>query len=161
MESVFASQEVHNLTLIAALRPNNRTGVFKTQDMKCMVCKIRESEKNSIVCSDSCDEIRLAILQLYYKYTPSKGCDNCWGDLGGNCTDECREESRRAHRFINELYKLVRLSLNRGSMCKEEVKILATEAMDLGMGLMQCKLNGWPCKSDRAVVDDYLKTKGF
>lgn len=27
--------------------------------------------------------------QIVTKYVPNKGCENCWGDLGGRCTDEC------------------------------------------------------------------------
>lgn len=77
--------------------------------MKCQVCKINEAEPNSIVCGDRCNKTRLEIIRLSDKYTPTNGCDNCWGDLYQGCTEKCKEEVRIAHKFVNELYSLVRI----------------------------------------------------
>jgi hypothetical protein len=76
----------------------------------CAVCRSRSAEKNSIVCSDKCNEIRLRIIKLTSKYTPTNGCDNCWGDLHQGCTNKCKEEFKVAGEFVKELYELVRVS---------------------------------------------------
>ena len=80
--------------------------------MKCQVCKINEAAPNSIVCGDRCKEVRLKIIRLSNKYTPTNGCDNCWGDLHQGCTEKCKEEGRIAHEFVCELYFFVRGVLN-------------------------------------------------
>jgi len=79
--------------------------------MKCQVCKINEAEPNSIVCGDRCNNARLEIIRLSNKYTPTNGCDNCWGDLGQGCTDKCKEEFHKSSEFVGELYRLVRGAL--------------------------------------------------
>lgn len=76
----------------------------------CAVCRSRNAEKNNIVCSDKCNEIRLRIIKLTSKYTPTNGCDNCWGDLHQGCTNKCKEEFKVAGEFVKELYELVRVS---------------------------------------------------
>jgi len=76
--------------------------------MKCKVCKINEAETGSIVCSDECNEKRLTIIELSNIFTPTNGCDNCWGDLGQGCTEECKKEFRVSGEFIKALYSLVR-----------------------------------------------------
>lgn len=76
----------------------------------CAVCRLRNAEKNSIVCSDKCNEIRLRIIQLTSKYTPTNGCNNCGGDLHQGCTNKCKEEFKVAGGFVKELYGLVRMS---------------------------------------------------
>ena len=80
--------------------------------MKCQVCKIKESELNSIVCGDKCNNARLEIIRLSNKYTPINGCDNCWGDLGQGCTNKCKDKFKKSSDFVNELYNLVRGVLN-------------------------------------------------
>jgi len=78
--------------------------------MKCVVCK-KEYEKNgSIVCSENCQNIRLEINRLLDKYTPTNGCENCWGDLHQGCTVECKLEFKKARDFAVELYELIRLA---------------------------------------------------
>jgi hypothetical protein len=67
--------------------------------MKCVVCKRNEAKKNSIVCSENCQNIRLMINKLLDKYTPTNGCDNCWGDLHGECTNKCKQEFKKARIF--------------------------------------------------------------
>ena len=81
--------------------------------MKCQVCKVREAENNSIVCSDRCHTVMKTIIELTSKYCPTHGCDNCWGDLGIGCTPKCREEFKNSGEFANELYALVRIGLNK------------------------------------------------
>lgn len=76
--------------------------------MKCQVCKIREAEKNSIVCGDACSKTRLEIIRLVNKYAPTNGCDNCWGDLHQGCTEKCKAEVKESGEFVAELYNLVR-----------------------------------------------------
>lgn len=76
--------------------------------MKCPICEIKETEPNSIVCSDTCNQKRLTIIRLIDKYTPTNGCDNCWGDLGQGCNKKCKEEFKDAHKFVKELYSLAR-----------------------------------------------------
>ena len=52
------------------------------------------------------------IIRLTNKYTPTNGCDNCWGDLHQGCTEKCKVEGKLAHEFVVELYSLVRGVLN-------------------------------------------------
>lgn len=80
--------------------------------MKCQVCKINETEPNSIVCGEICNKARLEIIRLSNKYTPTNGCDNCRGDLHQGCTEKCKDEFKKAHEFVGELYSLVRGVLN-------------------------------------------------
>lgn len=77
--------------------------------MICQVCQIRKAEPNSVVCSERCNSKRLEIIRLSNKYTPTNGCENCWGDLGGSCTEKCKEEFEKSREFITELYSLIRL----------------------------------------------------
>ena len=79
--------------------------------MKCQVCKIKEAENNSIVCSEKCNQIRLKIIELSNKYTPTNGCDNCLGDLYQGCTDKCKNEFKLSSKFIKDLYSIVRLAM--------------------------------------------------
>jgi len=80
--------------------------------MKCQVCKTKEAREGSIVCSDKCNTIRLKILSLVNKYTPTHGCDNCWGDLHETCSLKCIEETERAREFTTDLYSFIRIILN-------------------------------------------------
>jgi len=80
--------------------------------MKCQICG-RPARKNSIVCSDNCNDIRLLIMNLSNKYTPTNGCDNCWGDLHQGCTDKCKQEFKNSTEFIKELYNFIRLVKNK------------------------------------------------
>lgn len=77
--------------------------------MKCQICKINESEKNNIVCSDRCNIIRLTIIKLSNKYTPTNGCKNCWGDLRQGCSEKCKEEFKKLAQFISDLYFIVNI----------------------------------------------------
>ena len=79
--------------------------------MKCKICK-KEAINNSVVCSAKCNEIRLKIIKLINKYTPTNGCENCWGDLMIGCTDKCKNEFKLAHEFANDIYFIVRLTVN-------------------------------------------------
>ena len=79
--------------------------------MKCVVCE-KEALKNKIICSEQCSEIRLKVFNLMDKYFPTNGCDNCWGDLGGRCSDECHKEFSNARKFGQDLWNLVILTLN-------------------------------------------------
>ena len=81
--------------------------------MKCQVCKINPAEHNSIVCSGDCDEIRLKIIGMLTKYTPTNGCVNCRGDLHIKCTAECKAEFFRANALCNELYALARFEIKK------------------------------------------------
>ena len=80
--------------------------------MKCQVCKINESEKNSVICSTRCEKIRLDIISLVGEYTPTNGCENCWGDLGQGCTEKCKNEFKKASDFAGKLNQLIMVSLN-------------------------------------------------
>ena len=80
--------------------------------MKCQVCKKNDAKKNSIVCSEDCQKIRLGIHKLLEKYTPAHGCENCWGDLHQGCTDKCKEEIKNGCEFAVELYDIVRLAFS-------------------------------------------------
>ena len=83
-------------------------GEFFRENMKCEVCK-KEALKNSVVCSKRCGRIRLRIIKLVDKYFPSHGCANCWGDLGGRCTDQCNKEFKEGARFAKDLWGLVQI----------------------------------------------------
>jgi len=48
--------------------------------MKCRICG-RKAKKNSIVCSDECQDIRLKMRELDKKYFPTNGCDKCGESL--------------------------------------------------------------------------------
>jgi len=84
--------------------------------MKCYICN-KKSRKDSIVCSDSCNRIRLLIIQLSNKYTPTNGCDNCWGDLGQGCTIDCKQEFKKSSEFIKDMHKLVVLAKEIKPIC--------------------------------------------
>lgn len=78
--------------------------------MKCHVCKVEvPREKNSIVCSEKCQNIWLKVGELDTKYFRCNGCDNCWGDLHGQCSETCRREFRESGAFIRDLWSLVRI----------------------------------------------------
>jgi len=63
------------------------------------------------------------------KYAPKpNGCDNCWGDLGGKCTDKCKEEFKvygeyweTVNNFVSQLKTLILKT------CEEELKALKKE----------------------------------
>jgi len=91
--------------------------------MKCQVCKINERKKNSVICSDKCDVIRLDIIRLANKYTPTVGCENCWGDLGQGCTEKCKDEFKKSNEFVGEIYRLVRVSLSVADIQERIIKL--------------------------------------
>ena len=76
--------------------------------IKCGVCG-SPAMKNSVICSDRCAKIRLKMFELDKKYFPTHGCENCWGDLGKGCTEQCRREFRESKEFGQDLWSLVRL----------------------------------------------------
>ena len=75
---------------------------------KCEVCG-RKAMRNSIVCSDECQEVRLKRHRILDKYTPTHGCDNCWGDLHQGCTNECKAEFKLMGELSQDLWSLIRL----------------------------------------------------
>jgi hypothetical protein len=75
--------------------------------MNCQICGKQASE-NSVVCSDECQNIRLAIFELINEVTPTNGCDNCWGDLHQGCTEQCKGEFERLSEFSEKLWSLVK-----------------------------------------------------
>lgn len=79
--------------------------------MICKICNVEEAKNNSIVCSDDCTEIRLLMIKLVNICAPTNGCDNCWGDLGGGCTEKCKREFENSGKFAKELYSLVQSTL--------------------------------------------------
>lgn len=76
--------------------------------MSCEICG-KPVKKNSVVCSERCQWVRLKKFELSNKYFPTKGCANCWGDLHQGCTAECVEEFRKAHEFSKDLWSLIRI----------------------------------------------------
>ena len=80
--------------------------------MKCELCN-KEALKNKVICSEHCQEVRLKLFALGDKYTPTHGCDNCWGDLGGNCTEECNKEFKKLGELMGDLWSLVHLVTNK------------------------------------------------
>ena len=75
---------------------------------KCVICT-NDSLENSVVCSDDCQKVRLQIFSLTDKYTPTHGCDNCWGDLGIGCSTKCRQEFKAMGKFSTDMWSLVHL----------------------------------------------------
>ena len=76
--------------------------------MKCVICG-KEAMKNKVICSEKCSDVRRKLFELGDKYFPTRGCDNCWGDLHHGCTEQCRKEFREASDFCKDLWSLVRL----------------------------------------------------
>jgi len=75
--------------------------------MKCEICK-KEAVKNKVICSNPrCAGVRIKIFELISKYFPTNGCDNCWGDLGGKCSDQCNKEFREMGKFAKDLWDFV------------------------------------------------------
>lgn len=74
----------------------------------CDVCG-KPSRENSIVCSKRCQDTRLKLFELERKYFPTNGCDNCWGDLHQDCTEQCKREFRESLEFGKDLWSLIRL----------------------------------------------------
>ncbi len=51
-------------------------------------------------------EARKLLVKLIGKYAPTNGCDNCWGDLHVGCTEQCKQEFKKASEFAIELRDL-------------------------------------------------------
>ena len=85
----------------------NRGGI----DMMCEICKIRKANDNVVTCSKKCSDVRILIIRTVNEFAPCNGCDNCWGDLGAGCTQQCREEFARARKLTNILFELARINL--------------------------------------------------
>lgn len=75
--------------------------------MKCEICKKEIKLHNSVVCSGRCKEIRKRIFELGDKYFPTKGCDNCWGDLHQGCSEQCKKEFGESLKFGRDLWDLI------------------------------------------------------
>ena len=75
---------------------------------KCGVCK-RKAKENLVVCSDECQKVRLEMSRLSEKYSPTKGCENCWGDLHQGCTRRCKKEFRESRKLYEDMRSLVEL----------------------------------------------------
>lgn len=80
--------------------------------MICEVCQKKEAQKNLVICSDYCGEVRKAIFELDRKYFPTNGCDNCLGDLHNGCSEQCNKEFRESLAFGTDLWKLARLIMD-------------------------------------------------
>ena len=76
--------------------------------MKCEICG-NEAMENSVVCSDKCQQVRLKRFEILNKYTPTHGCDNCWGDLHVGCSSKCQEEFRIMGELSKDLWGLIHL----------------------------------------------------
>jgi len=73
----------------------------------CDVCN-QERAKNLVICnSEKCSLARLLAYHIDQKYFPTRGCDNCWGDLGRDCDETCRQEFRDSLKFGQDLWVLV------------------------------------------------------
>jgi len=78
--------------------------------MKCEICHEEiQDRKNSVVCSEKCNQIRLKVYEIIQKHKPTNGCDNCWGDLHQGCTEQCKKEGKEAFELAQDIWKLVRL----------------------------------------------------
>lgn len=76
--------------------------------MKCEICKTEiPREKNSVVCSDRCSLIRKRLFEIENKYFPTHGCDNCWSDSHGGCTEECKREFKVSFEFCKDMWSLI------------------------------------------------------
>ena len=75
---------------------------------KCEICG-KPPMKNSIVCSEKCQEVRLKRHEILNKYTPTHGCDNCRSDAHVGCTEECEAEFRKMGELSDDLWKLIGL----------------------------------------------------
>ena len=74
--------------------------------MKCEICK-KPAKKNLVICK--CEKIRAKMFELSERYAPTNGCDNCWGDLGGKCSDKCRQEFKEYGEFWRNMWSLIHL----------------------------------------------------
>jgi len=78
--------------------------------MKCEICNIEISrEKNSVVCSEKCEAVRLKLFELGNKYFPTNGCDNCWGDLHSGCSEQCQKERKESMKFGTDLWSIINI----------------------------------------------------
>lgn len=78
----------------------------------CDVCD-KERAENRVICdSEKCSVARLLAYAIDDKYFPTRGCDNCWGDLGRGCEDRCRDEHRASLKFGQDLWVLVHYLAN-------------------------------------------------
>ena len=78
--------------------------------MNCVICETKVPKgKNSVVCSDKCLSVRKMLFQFMVKYCPTNGCDNCWADLHGKCSEQCDREFREARAIGRDLWKFVHL----------------------------------------------------
>jgi len=78
--------------------------------INCEVCG-KPALKNVVICSKRCEKVRLYVYKLIDKYFPLHGCSNCWEDLGGRCTDECRKEFQAGREFADDIWSLVKMLL--------------------------------------------------
>lgn len=73
----------------------------------CDVCG-EERAENLVICeSEKCAVARLLAYHISDKYFPTRGCDNCWGDLHRGCDESCQQEFRDSLKFGKDLWILV------------------------------------------------------
>ena len=79
---------------------------------RCEVCN-KTAKRNSVVCSEKCQRVRLHLHNMINEYFPTHGCSNCWGDLGTGCTEQCKKETSQAYRFSRDLWYLIAIIYQR------------------------------------------------
>ena len=47
--------------------------------------------------------------EILNKYTPTHGCDNCWGDLHVGCSTKCQKEFRIMGELSKDLCGLIHM----------------------------------------------------
>jgi len=78
--------------------------------LNCEICKKEiPREKNSVVCSEQCKNVRQKLFDIGTKYFPTHGCDNCWGDLHHGCSEQCKNEFGESIKFGQDLWSIIRL----------------------------------------------------
>lgn len=63
----------------------------------------------STLCGGICVDIHRKFMDLTFKYAHPTGCENCWGDLHGRCSDECIRTMKEYGEFMKDLWSLVRI----------------------------------------------------
>jgi predicted nucleic acid-binding Zn ribbon protein len=117
----------HSYNSETTSRPITSKSVTEVPSRPCDVCFTPvPREKNSIVCSDECQNVRLKIFELERKYTPTNGCDNCWGDLYQGCTEQCKREFREALEFGKDLWSLVRTIYPKTELSQQDTRSTQT-----------------------------------
>ena len=74
--------------------------------MNCVACG-KETRQDMLVCSEQCEAVRYKVLELADTYCPTKGCENCWGDLHQGCSVRCRHDFEDYAQFVKQLWALL------------------------------------------------------